>query len=284
MKKLISLCLSVIMCFSVTTSALAASQSEFDGYIRSLAHSSNMSAKELLKLSESDRNNFAELGISSEVLTPNSINEDGKIVYRVMFGSVANDIVTLTTANGERVFHFYEGDIHTELKIVENVGLYVNGTLAQPVKSSFTETSDAGQTRARYSEWSTNPYYPISSYVIPSGVYEDNTVSWGVSTLVGLAVGAITSIVLYAIGNVFTISLSGQLMINAFTGFAAAMQTRCEIYGMEDAYFSFSFTRYATDEALPLEFSYMYEGACYSRRDCKGTVYPHTMYYLNCFT
>lgn len=283
MKRIVSFCLAVVMWFSVSTTALAVSRSEFDIQVKSLASAHGIAMKEMEQRIIHDQNNFKYLRFDPEVLSPKSINEEGKIVYRVMFGSIANDIVTETTANGDRVFHFYEDSLHTELKIVDGVGLFVNGVFAQPINHNHILASEMTQTRGRQTVWDTEPIFPVSSYVIDAGVYEGNTVSWGVSTLVGLAVGAITAIVINSIAGVIGLSFSGQLIINAFTGFAAAMKTRCEIYGMEDAYFSFKFDRYKSNATNPTEVSYMFEGACYSRRDYEGTEYPHTMFYWNFF-
>lgn len=57
-----------------------------------------------------------------------------------------------------------------------------------------------------------------------------------------------------------------------------------EIYGMEDAYWSYDFDQYESTESWSLERHYKYTGACYSQKDQKGTEFPHVFYEYNYFS
>ena len=72
--------------------------------------------------------------------------------------------------------------------------------------------------------------------------------------------------------------------ISIFSGVAAAMITHCEIYGMEDAFFSWEFNVYEREDSMSIDRYYRYTGHCYSRRGLDGYAFPHTYYYHNWFS
>ena len=294
-EKLICLCLVVLLCFSIASPAFASQNDTFSTKIRAIAHSHGVSSASLQAQAVLDQNSFKRLGYDSSVITPCDLNKDSNIVYEIMFGDVVNQIAIRTDTNGDLVFDFYEDALHTEVRLTNNDELLVNGTLipAPEIKESSetilaalnTESSGTITPRARYDQWSTSPFFSASSYTNYIDDYKRNTVSWGVSTLVGLTIGAVVTIVMSALSVVCPAlsSLTVQVGISVLSGFASAMISYCEIYGMQDAYYSFSFTKYSSTDSVPTQLSYKYIGACYSQRNYKGTRYPHVMYQLNYF-
>lgn len=271
-----------------------------DSKIVALALTNNIPIADLNKQVESDKDGIRELGFELDMLSPHEINEDGNIVYRITLADVTNDIVVSVDCNGNYVFDVYEDDIHNELKIVDGVGLYLDGVLVQRERqyidlssadtlseeSIFETNSVDSQTRARFDLWSSDPIHPDSIYSsTSSGVYQASKVSWGLETLIGVAVTAVTAIILWAIQNyIEAVDVTSSVLVSIFSLFAQEMITNCEVYGMNDEYFSFSFFKYSCTNDWPLEYTCKYTGYCYSERDYQGIAYPHTMYYLNGFS
>ena len=129
MKKLICLCLVVLLCFSIASPAFASQNDTFSTKIRAIAHSHGVSSASLQAQAVLDQNSFKRLGYDSSVITPCDLNKDSNIVYEIMFGDVVNQIAIRTDTNGDLVFDFYEDALHTEVRLTNNDELLVNGTL-----------------------------------------------------------------------------------------------------------------------------------------------------------
>lgn len=102
--------------------------------------------------------------------------------------------------------------------------------------------------------------------------YESNIISWGVSTIVGMTIGAIATIITTA----FNAPLGLSILVSCASSLASAMLTRVEIYGMDDAYWSFKLKRYESTSSTNLDRNYMYTGNCYSKRNYKGTAFRYS--------
>ena len=100
MKKLICLCLVVLLCFSIASPAFASQNDTFSTKIRAIAHSHGVSSASLQAQAVLDQNSFKRLGYDSSVITPCDLNKDSNIVYEIMFGDVVNQIAIRTDTNG----------------------------------------------------------------------------------------------------------------------------------------------------------------------------------------
>ena len=99
MKKLICLCLVVLLCFSIASPAFASQNDTFSTKIRAIAHSHGVSSASLQAQAVLDQNSFKRLGYDSSVITPCDLNKDSNIVYEIMFGDVVNQIAIRTDTN-----------------------------------------------------------------------------------------------------------------------------------------------------------------------------------------
>jgi hypothetical protein len=243
----------------------------------------------ILDMVKDDLNELNALGFCKENIFPVDV-VGGRIVYEVDFDTVTNQITIEKTAVGDLIINFYEDDKHDVLMIAESGNMQINGysiVYDSTFEDSAGETGDSKQpigvitsTQARYDYYSKNPIKNKSTYTIYLGEYASNIISWGVSTIVGMTVGAIATIITTA----FNAPLGLSIFVSCATSLASAMLTRAEIYGMDDAYWSFKLKKYESTSSNSLDRNYMYTGNCYSKRNYKGTSFSHAFYYQNYFS
>ena len=243
----------------------------------------------ILDMVKDDLNKLNALGFCKENIFPVDV-VGGRIVYEVDFDTVTNQITIEKTAVGDLIINFYEDDKHDVLMIAESGNMQINGysiVYDSTFEDSAGETGDLKQpigvitsTQARYDYYSKKPIKNKSTYTIYLGEYASNIISWGVSTIVGMTVGAIATIITTA----FNAPLGLSIFVSCATSLASAMLTRAEIYGMDDAYWSFKLKKYESTSSNSLDRNYMYTGNCYSKRNYKGTSFSHTFYYQNYFS
>lgn len=202
-----------------------------------------------------------------------------------MTDEITNQVTVEENSRGELILNFYEGDKHDCLKFLSNGNIVVNGEATISPSSAAVTCEEipivsTASARIRNSEYSLTPYGNASDYTKYITVYQGNQCEWGLSTLVGSATSTIATIICKYV----TMVLGAQITISIFSSVASALITRCEIYGMEDAYFSWKFSVYQRSDSYALDYYYKYTGYCYSRRDYAGTSFPHTYYYHNYFT
>lgn len=225
--------------------------------------------------------------IEPNLCKPISISQNGLIRYNITYpDGIVNEIETERNADGLIVLHFYEDEIHNEIIILENGNLLVDGQLVD-IQNNNMMTQTGGvtmdntvQPRMRNHEYSMTPWGNAADYTIYCGTWSGNQCSWGVSTLVGLATGTVATIICSKVNAKLGLSIGASI----FSSVASAMITRCEIYGMEDAYFSWEFRTYESEDSMSIDRLYQYTGACYSRRNLEGAEFAHTYYYRNWFS
>lgn len=190
---------------------------------------------------EKDLIDLGSAYIEAVLCTPVGIGQDGLIQYNIIYpNGIINQVATERNADGCIVLHFYEGEIHNEVIVLENGNLLVDGQLVNVQNNRMTTQpyievgNNAVTPRMRNYEFSLSPWGNASDYTNYCNTSSANTCSWGVSTLVGLRTSTVATIICSMINATLKLSIG----ISIFTGVASAMITRCEVYGMEDAYFS----------------------------------------------
>lgn len=224
--------------------------------------------------------------IESELCVPASIDQDGLIRYNITYpNGIVNQVKTERNKDGCIVVHFYEGTLHNKVVILKNGNLLVDGQLVDiksnsKLQNSIMKDNNIISPQMRNEEYSLSPWGNSSDYKNYRYTKSANTCSWGVSTLVGLATGVVATIICSAVSA----GLGGSIGMSIFAGVASAMITRCEVYGMEDAFFSWRFDVYERTDSMSIDRYYKYKGACYSKRDLMGKSFSHTYYYRNWFS
>lgn len=286
MKKIISIAVVLSLMLSLIPMQVFAEKVTFEDKVQSLSR--EFSDLEITNMIYEDLHELSTLGYSKEYISPIDVI-DGKIVYEVNFDDYIDQITIEKVFNGDLILNFYEGDKHDELIISADGSMRVNGF--ELIYSSYADESgllgsnvEASSNsivapQARYEHYSKNPIKNKSTYTISAGKYESNIISWGVSTIVGMTIGAIATIITMS----FNAPLGLSILVSCASSLASAMLTRVEIYGMDDAYWSFKLKRYESTSSTNLDRNYMYTGNCYSKRNYKGTAFPHTFYYQNYF-
>lgn len=190
---------------------------------------------------EKDLIDLSSAYIEADLCTPAGIGQDGLIRYNIIYpNGIINQVATERNADGCIVLHFYEGEIHNEVIVLENGNLLVDGQLVNVQNNRMTTQSyievgnNAVTPRMRNYEFSLSPWGNASDYTNYCNTSSANTCSWGVATLVGLTTNTVATIICSMINATLKLSIG----ISIFTGVASAMITRCEVYGMEDAYLS----------------------------------------------
>lgn len=299
MKKRISILLSLSLILSLCSQAFATENNKSDATSNSL-NDITVSKSEILAILPSETEydemyhqvvtdliDLSSIYIETELCTPVSIGQDGLVLYNITYpNGIVNQITTQRNSNGCIVLHFYEGELHNEVIVLENGNLLVDGQLVNIQNNNTTTQSyiepsnNAVSPRMRNSEYSLSPWGNASDYTNYRRTDSGNTCSWGVSTLVGLTTGTVATIICAAVNAGLGLAIGSSI----FSSVAAAMITRCEIYGMEDAYFSWKFDVYERQDSMSIDRYYQYTGYCYSQRDFEGHAFPHTYYYHNWFS
>lgn len=263
-----------------------------DSYSMFFSAVENLSSKaknseNLVVQANKDLHDFESVGIYADFCCPIALAEDGEIIYELtLSNNITNQVTIYENLQKDLVLDFYEGDKHTELQFLNSGGYRVNGGEVVPDDDgevTYTispETMEAISPRMRNHEYSLAPFGNASDYTIYQGTTSGNKCSWGVTTLVGMTIGAIATIIADRLG----IKGAGSVAISLFSSLASALLTRCEIYGMEDEYWSWEFEIYEREDSMSIDRYYQYVGACFSQRDMKGTRFPHTHYYRNWFS
>lgn len=299
MKKGISILLSLSLILSLCPYALATDNYKPDATSSSLNYITVSEAEilailpaateydEIYNQVVTDLIDLSSAYIEADLCTPVSIGQDGLVRYNITFpNGIVNQITTNRNANGCIVLHFYEGDLHNEVIVLANGNLLVDGQLVDIQNTSMTTQSyiepsnNAVTPRMRNAEFSLSPWGKASDYTNYRSTDSANTCSWGISTLVGVVTGVVATIICSAVNATLGVSIGSSI----FSGVASAMITRCEIYGMEDAYFSWEFDKYERKDSMSIDRYYQFTGYCYSRRDHEGHAFPHTYYYHNWFS
>ena len=290
MKRIISLLMAFILCaiFIVPTFAVDNKYNTGDIYdSENTLFKDRMSSPQVSAQIKDDLHKLEKVGILSDMCHPSRITSSGAIEYTVDFSDTISDKITIyENDNKDLTINFYEGNTHTVLQFLSDGRLSVNGGKAVPYKATeiyYTPSlrgSSSGPLRMSNVEYSLSPFGPASSYTLYCGTYSGTKCSWGVATLVGLATGAVATIICAAVNAGLALSLGASI----FSGVAAALITRCEIYGMDDAYYSWQFEKYERTDSMSIDRYYKYTGACYSRKNLAGTAYPHTYYYHKWFS
>lgn len=224
--------------------------------------------------------------IDPSICTPVDILNDGKILYELFYpNGVINQAYVSETPDGYAQVDFFEDEKHDTVIYLPNGNLLVNGELVACSQNNSISIMSIGfenaiSPRARYSEYRTTPWGNDSEYSIYVNQATGNKCSWGVSTIVGMTVSAVTAILCVYMSAGLGLSIFASVL----STLASAMISYATIYGMDDAYFSWKFDIYKRDGFFPLEYYYKYTGACYSRQNCQGEDFPHTFYYHNYFS
>ena len=129
--------------------------------------------------------------------------------------------------------------------------------------------------------YSLSPFVAQNTYTQYKGEYSYSKGSWGGVVLQNAAVATIAGILATGIAAILKVS---SFPANVMMNIALAMQSEAKIYGMEDAYYSFKFSKYQSTASPILQYDYQYTGACYSKKDYKGTRFGHIFYESNIFT
>lgn len=229
-----------------------------------------------------DYANLKEAFVDTRECTPIKILADGKILYNVAFSDgTENQLTVERDEQGILTVTYYEGVIHNEIKFLPTGNLLVDGTEVKiEADNNHNEMPLASKSvlvpplRMSNTEYSLTPWGPDSNYSIYKGIYSGNSCSWGVNTLVGLAVGTVATIIC----SYVILGIGFALYSNLFSAVASSMITHCNIYGMDDAYFSWRLYKYESVTSMATDHYYKFTGACYSRHDFAGWVFPHTFY------
>lgn len=229
-----------------------------------------------------DWEGLSYIGIYPEICTPTAILSENLIVYNLhLTDTIVNQITTHRNAQNHVVVDFYEGDKHDELIYLDNGNLIVNGCLINNENNIVTYTQKSlVQPRMRNDEFSTSPWGSASEYTKYVGVYSGEKCSWGVTTIVGMSVGAVAAIICTAVKAGLQLSLFASI----FSSVAAAMITYSSIYGMDDAYYSWRFEQRERTGSYALDKYYEYDGYCYSQHRQNGEKFKHTFYRHNYFS
>lgn len=287
MKRIISLLMAFILCATFTVPAFAVDKKYNTDDSDCALFGGLMSSPQVSAQIKDDLQKLEKVGILSNMCHPSRITSSGAIEYTVDFSDTISDRITISeNENKDLTINFYEGSTHTVLQFLNDGRMRVNGGEAVPYKASeiyYTPSiggSSSGPLRMSNVEYSLSPFGSASSYTLYCGIYSGAKCSWGVATLVGLATGAVATIICAAVNAGLAISLGASI----FSGIAAALITRCEIYGMDDAYYSWQFAKYERTDSISVNRYYKYTGACYSKKDLDGTKYAHTYYYHKWFS
>lgn len=300
MKKIISVVLTLSLIISFCPYALAADDNNYDVIFSIISDDDIVVPEsEILAILPAateydamynqvltDLTDLRSACVEPELCTPVSVGQDGLVRYSITYSNgIVNQISTERNADGSIVLHFYEDDIHNEVVFLENGNLLVDGQLVdiQNNTSSTQLLANSGGIVApqmRNADYSTKPWGKPSDYTKYLRVYSGNKCSWGVSTLVGLTTGTVASIICAAIKA----ALGYGIAYSIFSSVAAEMITRCKVYGMEDALYSWKFKMYERKDSMAVDRYYKYTGHCYSRRDFKGYAFAHTYYCHNWFS
>lgn len=299
MKRYISLLLSLSFIFSLCPHALAADNQKHTAPSSDL-NDFHVSEAEILAILPSsteydelysqvvnDLANLSSVYIEPDICTPVSLDQDGLVRYCVSYpNGIINHVTTERNADGCLVLHFYEDEIHNEVIFLKDGKLLVDGQLVNVQNNNLSAQSYAGSDNStimpimRNADYSLTPWGSASDYTIYRGYHSSNTCSWDISTLLGVATGVVATIICYAVNAGLGLSIGSSI----FSGVAAAMITRCEIYGMEDAYFSWEFYIYERVDSMSIDRYYQYTDACWSQRNLSGHRFPHTYYENNWFS
>lgn len=272
MKKTISILLSLSLICSLCPIAFA-----IDGYDPEILAILPPTA-EYAKISnqvEEDLTDLSNAYIEENLCTPISISQDGLIRYNITYpNGIVNQVTIEKNAEGCVVLNLYEDNLHNEVVILKTGDLLVDGQFVN-IQNNGTITR-----RMRNVDYSLSPWGNASEYSIYCETYSNNAFSWGVETLVGLTTTTVAAILCGAINA----SIPASIGISIFAGIAADMITNCEVYGMEDAYFSWQFDVYERVGSMSIDSYYQHTGYCYSQRNLGGHAFPHTYYYHNWFS
>lgn len=305
MKRVISLFLFSVMVFMLCIPSFA-STANF-GQSSQFAFSENQESKTIVtteminsiitsqddyyEVFEKVSNDFSDLEdafVDTNTCTPLRITDDGRILYEVSFqNGIVNQATVERDDDNILTVDYYEGEIHNVVKFLPNGNLLVDGTEVEitadnnqyepPLSSKNVLPPPL---RMSNSEYSLSPWGPESYYSTYRGSYSGDSCSWGVSTLVGLAVGTVATI----LSSHISPGLGFSVYSNLLSGVASSMITHCNIYGMEDAYFSWDFAKFESVASMATDHYYKFTGYCHSRHGGGGTHFPHTFYKHTYFT
>lgn len=235
----------------------------------------------------SDFETMSSMGIDLSTCTPVDILDDGKILYELAYSiGVINYATVSFNDDGYNQIDFYEDEKHDTIVYLPNGDLIVNGALVE-CSNSDDEVNDpsvmvnydpAVAPRARYSEYSLDPWGSPSEYTIYVTQKTGSKAPWGVDTIADMTISGVASI----LANAILSGIGG--VVGIMVGVAQLMIENAQTYGMEDAYFSWKLNVYKREGNFPLEVFRKYTGYCYSRRNYTGTSYRHTYYYHNYFS
>lgn len=290
MRKTLSVILSLTMLFSLLTPSFATNTETISNLSSSKSLFTEFETTDAMRHQiNTDFEELNSIGIDSSICSPTSVGKDGLIKYNVMFPcGITNQVTVNRDTSDQLVVNFYEEDIHNEVVFLENGNLLIDGkeVIIQPAEVTVSTTQSKRENvimpRARASEYTvtlSGSWGKESDYNVYVRTVSGNKCAWGVSTLVGLATGVVATIIC----SVVNASLGASIGATIFSAVAAEMINHCEIYGMEDAYFSWEFDVYGREDNMSIDYYQQYTGACYSRPNQGGHKFPHTYYYHNYF-
>ncbi len=295
MKKIISIVLSICMILCALPVQAFAKNLSVEESLANIV-GKDLVTPRLIEKARNDIDNLESVGFESNRINIEKVSTSGEIIYKFRLTDEIESMITAKEDNqGSLILNIYEGTKHNELVYLSDGGLLVDGKrIKLPVdleyidedintkKGTLQDARCTAFANARDSTFSLTPFVSASTYTNYIKEYKSNLNDWGVSTIAGMTASAISAIITHGLQAV--IDFAGNLGISIFSSLAASMITHVEIYGMEDAYWSFKFSMYESTESWSLERHYKYTGACYSRKDYKGTVYSHTFYEYNYFS
>jgi len=242
----------------------------------------------MIEKARNDIDNLESVGFESNRLNIEKVSKSGEITYKFCLTDIIESNITVNEdSHGSLILNIYEDTKHNELVYLSDGGLLVDGKrvdfsfeVVNEKKEVLQNPEGIAYANSRTSHYSTSPFVSGSTYTNFIKTYRANKNEWGVETIAQLAVSVVAAILAYKINSI-TVGETIQVSIMSFI--ASAMISRVNIYGMEDAYWSYEFDKYESTESWSLDRHYKYTGACYSRRNQDGTVYPHTFYEYNYF-
>ncbi len=288
MKKIISIVLSICMILCILPVQAFAKDLSIEDSLANIV-GKDLVTFTLIEKARNDIDNLESVGFETNRLKIERVSPFGEIAYKFKCTDEIDSLIIANEDNqGNLVLNIYEGTKHNELVYLNDGGLLVDGNrisiLFEEVntkKEGLQNTECVAYANARYSQYSTSPFVSSSTYTNYITTYKANKNEWGVETIVDLGVTVVAAILAYHIGP---ITLGQNIGVSILTYVASSMIHHAEIYGMEDAYWSYDFDQYESTESWSLERHYKYTGACYSQKDQKGTEFPHVFYEYNYFS
>ncbi|MGM9670767.1 MAG: hypothetical protein ACI3XD_04250 [Oscillospiraceae bacterium] len=288
MKKVLSFIIALSLVMSSTIQSYAISEAT--------TTSDKNENFDLLKLHDSqiqeDILAFESIGMDESLIADVEIVNNNMIYTMEFPNEVINYATIEETPAGDLVIDYYDNQYHNEVIITSDGKLYVDGSLIEfeckeyvdpQLLSQNAEASAAPSNitpRMRNADYSLSPFGSASNYTTYVKSFSGNAVSWGTSTAAGLVLGTMVTIICSAFNAGMLVSIGASIV----SGLAASMLSYYQVYGMQDAFFSWKFDMYNRTDSMTIDRYSKYTGACFSRKDFQGTKYSHTYYEHNYFS